>query len=119
MTPVAGIAGILALRYVPTSRDPNAPCTDRGGFALSTATIALLVYTIIEAPTHGWGSARPLGSLALTAALAAGFAAWERRTELDVSLFRNPRFTAASASVAISFFALSGFIFLVTQLFCS
>ena len=36
---------------------------------------------------------------------------------LDVSLFRNPRFTAASASVAISFFALSGFIFLVTQLF--
>ena len=36
---------------------------------------------------------------------------------LDVSLFRNPRFTAASASVAISFFALSGFIFLVTQYF--
>jgi hypothetical protein len=36
---------------------------------------------------------------------------------LDVSLFRNPRFTAASVSVAISFFALSGFIFLVTQYF--
>ena len=52
--------------------------------------------------------------------LAAAFVAWERRTEqpmLDVSLFRNPRFTAASASVAISFFALSGFIFLVTQMF--
>ena len=31
---------------------------------------------------------------------------------LDVALFRNPRFTAASVSVAISFFALSGFIFL-------
>jgi hypothetical protein len=36
---------------------------------------------------------------------------------LDLSLFRNPRFTAASGSVAISFFALSGFIFLVTQYF--
>src|SRR6266536_2990570 len=36
---------------------------------------------------------------------------------LDLSLFGNPRFTAASASVAISFFALSGFIFLVTQYF--
>jgi hypothetical protein len=36
---------------------------------------------------------------------------------LDLSLFRNPRFTAASVSVAISFFALSGFIFLVTQYF--
>jgi hypothetical protein len=36
---------------------------------------------------------------------------------LDLSLFGNPRFTAASVSVAISFFALSGFIFLVTQYF--
>jgi predicted MFS family arabinose efflux permease len=82
--------------------------------------IGLLVYTIIEAPNHGWGSARTLGSFALTAVLAAAFVAWERRTEqpmLDLSLFANPRFTAASASVAISFFALSGFIFLVTQYF--
>ena len=36
---------------------------------------------------------------------------------LDVSLFRNPRFSAASGSVAISFFALQGFIFLITQYF--
>jgi MFS transporter len=34
-----------------------------------------------------------------------------------MSLFRNPRFTAASASVAIAFFALLGFIFLMTQYF--
>ena len=120
MTPIAAIAGVLVARYVPTSRDPHAPRTDRAGFALSTAMVGLLVYTIIEAPNHGWGSARTLGSFALTAVLAAAFVAWERRTEqpmLDLSLFRNPRFTAASASVAISFFALSGFIFLVTQYF--
>jgi hypothetical protein len=36
---------------------------------------------------------------------------------LDTRLFANLRFTAASVSVAISFFALSGFIFLVTQYF--
>ena len=36
---------------------------------------------------------------------------------LDVALFRNPRFTAASGSVAISFFALSGFIFVIVQYF--
>jgi EmrB/QacA subfamily drug resistance transporter len=120
MTPVAGVAGALAARYVPTSRDDHAPRTDRAGFVLSTAMIALLIYTIIEAPSHGWGSARTLGSFALTAVLAAAFGAWERRTEqpmLDLSLFGNPRFTAASAAVAISFFALSGFIFLVTQYF--
>jgi EmrB/QacA subfamily drug resistance transporter len=120
MTPIAAIAGVLAARYVPTSRDPHAPPTDRAGFALSTAMVGLLVYTVIEAPNYGWGSARTLGSFALTAVLAAAFVAWERRTEqpmLDLSLFGNPRFTAASASVAISFFALSGFIFMVTQYF--
>ena len=118
MTPIAAIAGVVVARYVPTSRDQHAPRTDRVGFALSTATIALLVYTIIEAPNHGWGSTRTLVSFALTAALAAAFVAWERRTAepmIDLSLFANPRFTAASVSVAISFFALSGFIFLVTQ----
>jgi EmrB/QacA subfamily drug resistance transporter len=120
MAPIAAVAGVLAARYVPTSRDPEAPRTDRAGFGLSTAMVAMLVYTIIEAPNHGWGSARTLGSLAVAALLAASFVAWERRTAepmLEVSLFRNPRFTAASASVAISFFALSGFIFLVTQYF--
>jgi EmrB/QacA subfamily drug resistance transporter len=118
MAPIAVVAGGLASRYVPNSRDPNAPRTDRPGFGLSTAMVALLVYTIIEAPNHGWGSLRTLGSFAIVAVLAAAFVAWERRTDhpmLDVSLFRNPRFTAASASVAISFFALSGFIFLITQ----
>src|ERR1700761_4231776 len=120
MTPVAATAGLLVAGYVPTSRDPHAPGTDRAGFALSTAMIGLLVYTIIEAPNHGWGSPRTLGGFALTAVLVAAYVAWERRTGepmLDLSLFRNSRFTAASASVAISFFALSGFIFLVTQYF--
>jgi EmrB/QacA subfamily drug resistance transporter len=120
MAPVAALAGVLVARYVPTSRDPHTPRVDRPGFALSTATIALLVYTIIEAPSYGWGSARTLASIAATAVLAATFVGWERRTEhpmLDLSLFGNLRFTAASASVAISFFALSGFIFLVTQYF--
>ena len=120
MAPIAAVAGVLVAGYVPTSRDPHAPRTDRPGFALSTATVAVLVYTIIEAPDHGWGSARTLASFALTAVLAAAFVARERRTEqpmLDLSLFGNPRFTAASVSVAISFFALSGFIFLVTQYF--
>jgi len=120
MTPVALIAGALVAVYVPTSRDPDAAATDRAGFALSTATVGLLVYTIIEAPDHGWGGARTLGSFALTAALALAFVRWERRSQhpmLDLSLFRNPRFTAASAAVTISFFALSGFIFLVTQYF--
>ena len=36
---------------------------------------------------------------------------------LDVSLFRNLRFSAASGSIMTIFFALSGFVFLITQYF--
>src|SRR5206468_3414774 len=32
MAPIAAIAALLAVRYVPTSRDPHAPRTDRAGF---------------------------------------------------------------------------------------
>jgi EmrB/QacA subfamily drug resistance transporter len=120
MTPVALLASGLIVAFVTSSRDPRAPRTDRVGFALSTTAVALLVFTIIEAPNHGWGSSRSLVSFAAVAVLLVSFVAWERRTDepmLDVSVFANLRFTAASASVAISFFALSGFIFLITQYF--
>ena len=46
------------------------------------------------------------------------FVAWERRVDeplLDVRLFRNARFTAASITVTVLFFALFGFLFLSTQ----
>jgi len=120
MAPVAAVGIALVARYVPTSRDPLAPRTDRGGFVLSTAAIALSVYTIIEAPSHGWGSARTLGGFALTALALSAFVVWEHRSNapmLDLSLFRNLRFTAASGSVTVAFFSLSGFIFLITQYF--
>src|SRR5438105_12728815 len=120
MAPVAVLgAGLVALS-VPTSRDPRAPRTDRPGFALSTAAMALFIYTIIEAPNHGWSSARTLGGFAVASLLASAFVAWERHTSepmLDVSLFRIPRFTAASGSVTVAFFSLFGFIFLMTQYF--
>src|SRR5947207_5014867 len=36
---------------------------------------------------------------------------------IDVSLFRTPAFSAASGAVTVAFFALFGFIFLITQYF--
>src|SRR5437764_7384789 len=120
MAPVAGLGAALVAFTVPTSRDPQAPKADRPGLVLSTASMALLVYTIIEAPDHGWGATRSVAGFAVSAALLAAFIAWERRTPepmLDLSLFRNLRFTAASGSVTVAFFSLAGFIFLITQYF--
>jgi EmrB/QacA subfamily drug resistance transporter len=120
LAPVAAIAAALVGRFVPTSRDTAVGPVDRPGFALSSASMALLVYTVIEAPSYGWGSARSVAGFALGFALLAGFVAWERRTSepmLDVGLFRNPRFAAACAAVTVSFFTLLGFIFVMTQYF--
>jgi EmrB/QacA subfamily drug resistance transporter len=120
MAPVAAVAAALVALTVPTSRDPHAPKTDYPGFVLSTAAMALLIYTIIEAPGQGWSAGRTVGGFALAATLLGAFIAWERRARepmLDISLFRNPRFTAASGSVTVAFFSLFGFIFLMTQYF--
>lgn len=118
--PVALIAIGLVLWVVPDSRDPAAPRLDLGGLALSVATVGTLVFAIIEAPDAGWLSAQTLvlGALALT--FAAAFIAIERRVAepmLDVRIFRNLRFSAASLAITVAFFALSGFIFLITQYF--
>jgi len=45
-----------------------------------TAGMLLLVFTLVEAPDQGWGSARTLGSFALAGAILATFVAIERRT---------------------------------------
>ena len=113
---LAGIVGTLAL--VPRSRDPRAPRLDLPGLGLSIAGVTLLVWSLIEAPSHGWISATTIGGIAGAVALLSVFAWWELRTPsplLDVHLFRNMRFTAASLAITLGFFALFGFIFLVTQ----
>jgi EmrB/QacA subfamily drug resistance transporter len=120
LVPVAAIVAALVAWNVPTSRDPHAPRLDVGGLVLSTAAIGTLVYTIIEAPDAGWAAARSIGGFAAAAALLAVFVWWERRRlmpMLDVRLFENLRFSAASGSVTVAFFALFGFIFMVTQYF--
>jgi EmrB/QacA subfamily drug resistance transporter len=120
LAPIAALGALLVALTVPTSRDPEAPPADRGGLAFSTAAMAALIYTVIEAPNQGWDSARTLIGFALAGVFFVALIVWERRVAvpmLDVRLFRNLRFSAASGSVTITFFSLMGFIFLVTLYF--
>ena len=80
MAPVALVGAALVAWSVPTSRDPRANKTDGPGLVLSSAAMALLTYTMIEAPDHGWSSARSLGGFALAAGLFAAFIVRERTT---------------------------------------
>ena len=118
--PVAVVVAVLAAWRVPTSRDPRTPRLDWRGLVLSAAGMGLIVYGVIQAPGWGWASTATIGTLAGGAAVLVALVAAELTTAspmIDMALFRNPRFTAASGSVAISFFALLGFIFLMTQYF--
>jgi len=120
LVPLALVAALAAFLIVPESRDPQVPRLDLAGLGLSVAMLSALTYTIIEGPERGWRSAETLGGFALSAALLAVFVAIERRVAhpmLDVSLFRDRRFSAASGAVTVTFFALFGFIFLITQYF--
>jgi EmrB/QacA subfamily drug resistance transporter len=120
MTPVAAAIALVAALSVQTSRDVSAPTLDWRGLVLSTGAVAILIYSIIEGPTQGWTSGRSVAGFVLGALLLAALVVWERRSEspmLDISLFRNPRFSAASGAVTVAFFAISGFSFLITQYF--
>ncbi len=114
---VALVAGRLVLResreWAPSRFDPV-------GVLASVAGIGLLVWTTIEAPGHGWSSATTLAGYAAAVLALTGFVVWELRRPdplLDVRLFTDPRVSAASGAIALAFFALFGFIFLITQYF--
>jgi EmrB/QacA subfamily drug resistance transporter len=118
--PVALVAVVAGRLLLPESRDTDAGRFDPLGALLSAAGITLLTWSIIEAPQHGWGSAATIGGIGGSLALLAAFAWWQARRPdpmLDVRLFRNPRFSAASAAIALAFFGLFGFIFMITQYF--
>ena len=119
--PTVIMAVVAGMRLLPESRDPNAGRFDPLGALLSVGGVGLLVWTVIEAPVHGWASATTLGRVRRVAGHPRGLFAWwqTRRPDpmLDVRLFRNPRFSAASGAIALAFFGLFGFIFLITQYF--
>ena len=118
--PVVIVAAVATMLVIPESKDRKTPRLDIIGLVLSIAAIAALVYSIIQAPEFGWLAGRTIGVFALAMALLAVFVRWELRTAhplLPVAIFRNLRFTAASIAVTSAFFALFGFIFLITQYF--
>lgn len=118
--PIIAVALPLGIWLLPTSKDPRAGRLDPVGLASSVAAIALLVFTVIEAPHRGWTSLGTISGFVGFVVLFASFVWWERRRRdpmLDVTVFRNPRFSAASFAVAVAFFGLFGFIFLITQYF--
>jgi EmrB/QacA subfamily drug resistance transporter len=116
--PVALAALVAGLKLVPRDR---ASAERSGGFDLPgavslTSGMLLLVYTLVEAPTHGWGSARTLGSLAAVAAILAAFAWREQRVAaplIRLGIFRNTTLVRANLA-AMALASWIGFQFIAT-----
>ena len=115
--PIVIIAVAAVIAFVPESRDGTCRPRHRRAAALDLGDRPL-VFTIIEAPEWGWAARRP--SLAsLLQRCCARFVGGSCGAEPDaaVSVFANRRFSAASVAITAAFFALFGFIFLITQYF--
>ncbi|AII09200.1 EmrB/QacA subfamily drug resistance transporter [Rhodococcus wratislaviensis] len=118
--PIAVVAAAATLLLVPESRASVIGRMDLVGIAASITGITVLVWAIIEAPHHGWTSSVTVGAVALSIAVLIGFVFWELRTEhpiLDLRLFRNRRFSLPALAIAIGYFSMFGFLFLITQYF--
>jgi EmrB/QacA subfamily drug resistance transporter len=119
--PVCLAAILMARSFVPDSRDTSeGGRLDPVGAVLSMVGLGALLFGIIEAPERGWGSAPALTGLGVGVAVLAAFMVWEHRSThpmLDLRFFKNPRFSAASATITLTFFALYGSTFLLTQYF--
>ena len=115
---LAAVASIGTFRVVPESADRSAPRLDLAGASLSIVGLVALVFSIIEAPTAGWLSARTLGGIGLGVAVLAAFVVVElhrRVPMLDPRLFRRRRLSAGTVSIFVQFFGFYGFIFLILQ----
>lgn len=111
---VAVLALVLSTVFVPESADPAAAANDPVGAVLAAAGLFAVVYGVIEAPTHDWGSAHTLGWIGAGLAGVVVFLLWEARTPrpmLDPRLFRRPRFAAGTLSLLLQFFAFFGLVY--------
>ena len=115
------IVGIIAgVFLIPDSKDPHPSRLDPVGAVLSIAGLGALLYAVIEGPSKGWTASSTLTFFFVGGVLTAAFFVWEIRSDhpmLDLRFFENPRFSVASGAIAVTFFAMFGSIFLLTQYF--
>jgi EmrB/QacA subfamily drug resistance transporter len=119
--PVGVLGVFLAFWLVPESRDMSGEQKlDIPGLIASGATIFLLSFGLIEANSYGWTSATIILCFVGAAVSLALFVAIEMRQRLpmiDLSLFRNPTFSAGNAGGVLMFVSLFGFVFFISIYF--
>ncbi|MEV8633297.1 MFS transporter [Streptosporangium sp. NPDC051023] len=119
--PVAIIALISALKVLPKRHEERAESGhDIIGAVTITASMLLLVFTVVEAPGAGWFSLRTIGSLLVAAALLALFVLTELRVKhplVRLGILRSGPIVRANLGLVILFGSYVGFQFVAMQYF--
>jgi EmrB/QacA subfamily drug resistance transporter len=116
--PIAAAGLVATALLVPNSKNPSAQRSDPVGSVLSILGLGLLLWGLIEAPNQSWTAAPILAAFVGSALAIAAFVFWERRSThpmLPMRFFRNRRYSAAIAALALVLFALLGMFFVMTQ----
>jgi EmrB/QacA subfamily drug resistance transporter len=112
--PLALVALLLAVRWVPESRNQSAGGVDWTGGALAVLGLGLLAYGLTATSSAGWSQLPVLGCLAGGGVSLGMLIWWERRAPapmLPLALFRSPTFSGANVITLLLYFALSGEMF--------
>jgi MFS family permease len=117
--PVALIALIAGLRLVPESSRPArfGRGFDVMGAVTITGAMLLLVFTLVDAPSAGWASARTLTSFAAAAVLLAAFVVREQSTStplVRLGILRSGSLVRANLGAMTLFGGWVGFQFIAT-----
>lgn len=116
--PLAALALAGALLFVPEARHPSSAPLDWVGAGLCVAGLCALVFGVTEAVKLSWTDPLTLAALGGGAFLLLAFVLWERRNPsplIDLAMFGDPRFSAASFSLALAYAALFGVSFVLPQ----
>jgi MFS family permease len=116
--PIAIVAVVAIAALVPESKDAHPSKIDPLGVLLSLVGVITLVFGIIRGGNlNDWWNIQVIGPIVLGIVLLAIFALFERRSShpsLDVTLFRDARFSASTAAITLAFFALFGAVFFLS-----
>lgn len=116
--PIIAVALISGAVLLPSSRDPEHRALDPMGSVLSVAGLGTLLYAIIQAPERGWTDPLILGLFAIAVATLITFVRYERATAspmLPMDQFSDPRFSVGAGAIFLTFFAMFGLFFVLTQ----
>jgi predicted MFS family arabinose efflux permease len=96
-------------RLIPADGPRRVANLDIGGAVLVTGGMLLLIYTVVQAPTVGWGETRTIAGFAGAGAILALFAAYELRQSDPLFPFSILRIKGLAAADVTQIVAMAGF----------